>query len=275
MVSIKAVAKNVLNLASKNSSTILAGLSIVGVGGAIFGAIKATPKAMDILKNKEEAVNALDSDFDNEEINAEQYKEARKRIYISFTKDMIKVWWPVALSGFATIACIVGSHTIDKRRQAALAAALSMTESRLKEYQDKVTETLGEKKEQKIRDAIAKDKIDANVPKEEDIVSTGHGDVLCYDAISGRYFKSNADFIRNRVNVLNQRLLSEMWIPLNDLYYELDMPRIKLGDDLGWNISDDGLIELDFSSQLSEDEKPVLVLDYCVEPRFDYIGNRR
>ena len=275
MVSLKTVAKNVMNLASKNSSTILAGLAIAGVGGTIFGTIKATPKAMEILKRKDKALDMVAEDLENEEINAEQYKEERKRIYISYTKDMIKVWWPVALSGIATIACIIGSHTIDKRRQAALAAALSMTESRLKEYQDKVTETLGEKKEQKIRDAIAKDKIDANVPKEENIISTGHGDVLCYDAISGRYFKCNADFIRNRVNVLNQRLLSEMWIPLNDLYYELDMPRIKLGDDLGWNISDDGLIELDFSSQLSEDEKPVLVLDYCVEPRFDYIGNRR
>lgn len=275
MVSLKTVAKNVMNLASKNSSTILAGLAIAGVGGTIFGTIKATPKAMEILERKDKALDMVAEDLENEEINAEQYKEERKRIYISYTKDMIKVWWPVALSGIATIACIVGSHTIDKRRQAALAAALSMTESRLKEYQDKVTETLGEKKEQKIRDAIAKDKIDANVPKEENIISTGHGDVLCYDAISGRYFKCNADFIRNRVNVLNQRLLSEMWIPLNDLYYELDMPRIKLGDDLGWNISDDGLIELDFSSQLSEDEKPVLVLDYCVEPRFDYIGNRR
>lgn len=275
MVSLKTVAKNVMSLASKNSSTILAGLAIAGVGGTIFGTIKATPKAMEILKRKDKALDMVAEDLENGEINAEQLKEERKRIYISYTKDMIRIWWPVALSGFATIACIVGSHTIDKRRQAALAAALSMTESRLKEYQDKVTETLGEKKEQKIRDAIAKDKIDANVLKEEDIISTGHGDVLCYDAISGRYFKSNADFIRNRVNVLNQRLLSEMWIPLNDLYYELDIPRIKLGDDLGWNISDDGLIDLDFSSQLSEDEKPVLVLDYCIEPRFDYIGNRR
>lgn len=264
------VAKNVMELASKNSSTILAATAIVGVGATVFGAIKATPKAIDILKDKDESIDAVMKDVEAGEISDEQAKYEKKRIYISFTKDMIKCWWPVALSGTITIVSIIGGHAIDKRRQAALAATLSLTESKLKDYREKVTEVVGENKEQKIRDEMYKDKVFFNQPKDNNIISTGKGDVLCYDAVSGRYFTCNADFIRNRVNVLNQRLLSEMWISLNDLYYELNLPSIKLGDDIGWNISNDGLIDVDFSSQLTDDEKPVLVLDYTVEPRFDY-----
>ena len=46
--------------------------------------------------------------------------------------------------------------------------------------------------------------------------------------------------------------------------------KIKIGEDIGWNVNNDGLISVDFTSALTEDEKPVLVLDYLVEPRFDY-----
>jgi len=42
-----------------------------------------------------------------------------------------------------------------------------------------------------------------------------------------------------------------------------------IGDDLGWNI-DDGLIDLEFSSQLAEDETPCLVIGYRVAPRYDF-----
>lgn len=264
----KGAVKTLIRATSKNSPTILAGMAIVGVCGTAFGVYKATLKAVDVIDNKNESLDDLEDDRD--EMSEEDFKAERKRIYISFTKDMIRLYWPSALCGIVTIISIIGSRKIDARRQAALTAALTMTENRLKEYQDKVVETVGERKEQKIRDSINADKVYQNSPVEESIISTGKGDVLCLDAVSGRYFRCNADFIRNRINVLNERLLSEMYIPLNDLYYELNLPTIKLGDDIGWNVSNDGLIRVDFTSTLTDDDKPVLVLDYAVEPRFDY-----
>lgn len=273
-IPIKAILKNTIQLVSKNSSTILTTAALVGVGTTVFGVIKATPKAVDILNEKKGAMENLNEDLEAEEVTEEEFKEHRKQIYIQFTKDMIKVWWPVALTVCGTVAAIIGSHTIDQRKQAALAATLSLTEGKLNDYQDKVKETIGERKEQKVRDAIAQDKVTNNPPVDTEVINTGKGDVLCFDAVSGRYFKCNADYIRSRVNVLNQRLLSEMWISLNDLYYEIGLPTIKIGEDIGWNVNNDGLIELDFSSTLTEDDRPVLVLDYYVEPRFDYRSMR-
>ena len=60
-----------------------------------------------------------------------------------------------------------------------------------------------------------------------------------------------------------------MYVSLNDFYYEIGLPSIKLGDDIGWNI-DNGYIDLHFSSQLAEDGRPCLVIDYLYGPRYDY-----
>jgi hypothetical protein len=61
----------------------------------------------------------------------------------------------------------------------------------------------------------------------------------------------------------------EMYISLNEFYYEIGLNPISIGDDIGWNI-DRGYIELNFSSQLTDDGNPCLVIDYQVAPRYEY-----
>ena len=60
-----------------------------------------------------------------------------------------------------------------------------------------------------------------------------------------------------------------MYVSLNDFYYELGLENIELGEELGWNVNN-GLVELNFSSQLSSDETPCLVMNYNIAPRYDY-----
>ena len=67
-------------------------------------------------------------------------------------------------------------------------------------------------------------------------------------------------------------MLTEMYISLNELYDELDINHIEIGDDLGWNI-DRGLIDIDFSSQIADDGTPCIVLDFSIEPRYDFYKN--
>jgi hypothetical protein len=61
----------------------------------------------------------------------------------------------------------------------------------------------------------------------------------------------------------------EMYISLNEFYCEIGLSPVKMGDDLGWNI-DTGYIDIEFSSQLAEDETPCLVINYKVAPRYDF-----
>ena len=61
----------------------------------------------------------------------------------------------------------------------------------------------------------------------------------------------------------------EMYVSLNDFYYEVGLDNIKIGDELGWNI-DNGYINLSFSSQLAGDGTPCLVIDYSIAPRYNF-----
>lgn len=183
-------------------------------------------------------------------------------------KDKLKLVWryyiPPTLSGISTIGFIIGLNHVHASRNAALAGLYSIAQTAFKEYQEKVVETIGDNKERKVRDAIDADHV-RNTPQTE-IIMTGNGDVLCFDSLSGRYFKSDIETIRQKINELNRSLISEMFISLNEFYYELGLDGIELGNNLGFNI-DHGLLDIHFTSQLTKDGKPCLVLNYEVTNR--------
>lgn len=253
---------------SKNSPVILTGLAATGVVSSIVLAIKATPKALDNI-DKEYLHEFCAPDREQDGYDFENWKDDKA---IPFTKrEIFKLTWkcyiPTAAVGAVTIACIIGAHNVHLRRNAALASLYSLTESAFKEYQAKIVETIGKNKELKVRDNISEDKIKHNPTGDAEIFFTGKGETLCYDVMSGRYFKTDIDKVRRAQNDLNRRLMSEMFISLNELYDELGLSNIRLGEEMGWNI-DKSLIDISFSAQLTENEEPCLVLNYEVVPRY-------
>ena len=201
----------------KHSPEILTGIGIAGMIATTISAVKATPKALRLIDEKEIQEN--------------------KRLT---TAEVVLTTWkcyiPAAVTGALSVACLIGASAVSLKRNAALATAYTISETALKDYREKAVEVVGEKKEQAIRDAIAKDKLAGNPVDDKQIVMTGSGDTLCYDVLSGRYFKSDIEKIRKAINDLNRDMLSEQYVSLNDLYYAIGLPDIKLGNDLGWNI---------------------------------------
>lgn len=248
--------------ASKHGSQILLGLGIAGSIGTVVMAVKATPKALTIMDEKIACTEADDGTLGMlvpiEEVP--RHLTAKEKVQLTW-----KLYLPAAISGTLSIACLICSHKIDTRKNMALATAYALTESALKEYQDKVVEVVGEKQERSIRDAIAKDHVDQNPVVSREVIITKSGDTLCFDSISGRYFKSDIEKIRKSVNDLNSRLNHEMYISLNELYEELGLKSVAIGYELGWNVAA-GLIDLYFSSTLAEDGTPCLVLDFTNNP---------
>jgi len=243
---------------AKNSPTILTGVSVAGLITTTVMAVQATPKALAILEEEQDFHRRGYDKYDVEMLPKLEIIKLTWRCYI-----------PTMMMGGLTIACMVGANSINLRRNAALASVYSLTESALKEYQAKVIETFGETKAQKIKDDIYKNKIDKDPAKNKEVIITGKGDTLCYDTMSGRYFKSDIEKIRRILNELNRDLLTEMFLSLNDVYYALGLSPTKIGEDLGWDI-DNGLIDFSFSSQLTEDGTPCLVIDYHAQPRYNF-----
>ncbi len=246
-------AKTVWLAAKKHSPEILTGVGIAGMLTTVVLAVRATPKALRLIDEKK-------ADIPEEESIPR----------LEAVKAAWKVYVPAVLTGILSTICLIGANSVNQRRNAAIAAAYSLSESALKEYRKKVVETIGERKEQAIRDDIAKDRITENPVRE--VIVSDRGSTLCYDSLSGRYFKSDIEKLRRIVNDLNRRMRDEMFISLNDFYCAVDNPDLgptKLGDMLGWNI-DKGYIDLNFSSQLTTDGMPCLVLDYTVVPEYEY-----
>jgi len=248
---LSSISKGIRGAITKHSPEILTGIGIAGMITTTITAVRATPKALILIEERKEEI------------------DVDKLTPIELIKTTWTCYIPAAITGGLSIICLIGASSVNARRNAAIATAYALSESALKEYQEKVIETIGEKKEQTVRDAIAKDKIDKNPVSSREVIITEKGNTLCYDALSGRYFKSDIDKLKKAVNELNRRMRDEMYISLNEFYYEIGLNPIGIGDDLGWNI-DHGYIELNFSSQLTDDGNPCLVIDYQVTPRYDY-----
>lgn len=260
------IADQVQTTLIKHGPGILTGLGIAGFWLAIGFAVKATPKA--IIKIQDAEIEKLDKQV----LEGKGPDELDKRLT---PLEVVKTTWTcyiptIAIAGVST-ACVIGASAQNAKRNAALATAYALSETALKEYQEKVVETIGEKKEQAVRDAIAKDRIEKNPVESHEVIITGNGNQRCYDSISGRYFDSNVQTIRTAESTLNKRLISEMSVSLNEFYMELGIPCTDLGDQLGWRI-DGGGVDLSLSSHVCNDGVVALVIDYRIAPKYYYGG---
>lgn len=235
----------------KHSPEILTGLGIAGMITTTVLAVKATPKALDLINDRKDEL------------------ETEKLPPIEAVKTAWKCYIPAAVTCVTSTACLIGASSVHLKRNAALATAYKLSESAISEYKDAVIDKIGEKKEQAIRDKVAEEKMKKNPVSSSEVFITEKGNTLCYDTISGRYFKSDIDRIKRAENAINKQLLDEMYVSLNDLYDELDLDHTKLGDELGWKI-DDGLVELYFSSQLADDGTPCVVMDFTRAPKYNF-----
>lgn len=248
------LAKSAQLTIAKHSPEILTGIGIAGMITSGILAVRATPKALLLIEAKHTELG-LEHD---EKLPPAEVVKATWKCYI-----------PAAVTSLMSIICLVGASSVSARRTAALATAYKLSETALAEYQEKVIEEVGEKKERVIRDKVAEECIKKDPVSNHEVIITGKGTTLCYDGTFGRYFRSDIDSIKKAINKVNRSVVTDMYVSLNDFYDEIGLSPTKIGDDLGWNL-DDGEIDVDFSSQLAEDGTPCLVIRYTVAPKYDF-----
>ena len=253
---------------SKKSPEILTGLGIAGMVTTTVLAVKATPKVLMLIDAEKKR--------QNDELLEEAKrlnKENRTQISKLSVIDTIKVAWkpyiPALVTGTVSIACLVGASSVNARRNAALATAYQLSTTALADYKEKVVETIGEKKEQVIKDKVAQKKVEENPVSKSSIIVSDKGSTLCYDATAGRYFYSDIETIKKAINEMNRRMvLGEMYVSLNEFYMELGLPTTDIGDEVGWSV--DTMIEPDFSTQITDDGRPCVVLSYMAAPCHEF-----
>lgn len=194
----------------KHSSTILTTIGAIGVVGTSVLAVKATPKALDILQEATE-------------------EKGDKLTKTEVILNVGPVYIPAFLMGAATIGCIFGANVLNKKQQAALTSAYVLLDNSYKEYRKTVGDIFGEEADTQVMTAIAKNKYDGHIPREDY--------KLYYDEWSDRYFEVPEEKMQNAEYLLNRNLALQGYASLNEFYFFLGQPPTEVGEILGWSES--------------------------------------
>lgn len=257
---------------SKHSPIIAASLGVVGLGCAIYSAIKATPKAMQMVQDEEIKKN-------NDEMK-KAMEEGREANMVPLTKKEKaviygKCYWKTAALTAVTAACIVGGVVLANRQTKAMTLLYGTAATTLEQYKNAANEIVGEKKARQINDKAVSDKLRSDDLDDPNLViDTGFGNTLCVDGLSGRAFYSDMETIRKAINDLNAQLISCGALTLNEYWYALGLREIKAdyATLLGWRYDSPygygRQIEATFTSDLTPKGNPYLIVDVKTAPKF-------
>lgn len=245
----------------KASPTILTGLGVIGVVGTAVLSVRATPKALQLIKVKK---NELETD----KLTPQELVQTTWKCYV-----------PSALVGIGTIACIIGIGVLDRRNQAALTSAYAMLNESYKQYRQAAKKIYGEDADNKIHAEMAKD---AQVASYEWGYQVYNMDMdpeseqlLFYDLTSKKYFTTTMAAVLNAQYHVNRNLAIRGDCSLNEYLSFLGVEGVNKGDEMGWDIGymveEEGCYWLDFDNQKTtlEDGLECIVIDTMALTKFE------
>lgn len=288
IIPVKNAISSVGKAVEQKSPAILTGIGIGSFVGCAILAVKATPKAIQLmdLKAKEkyreflEPAGQVEYETYEEWLDIEDLTVVPPRVYfnvltpVEVVKSTWKAYIPAVGLGVVGIVCLIGAARVSSARNAAFAGAASIAEKALYEYQQKVIDILGEDQANEIRDELAKD----HIQKIDTFQDTGinntvvccraTGDTWIYDPVTDRKWKSDLETVRAAMNDFNHDLIGGVYGTLNDWYYCLGVKGVSIGDDLGW--CSDKLLDIRFAAMVLDNGEPAIVLDYETLPNSRY-----
>lgn len=249
-------------LLKDHAPTILTGVGVTGTVATAYLTGRSTFKAAKLIEENE----GVEASFDNGD--GEVVQVHRPLTGFEKSKLVWKLYLPPVGTGVITIACIITANRISAARIAALAAAAGISERALQEYKDKVLEKLGEKQSTQIRDEIAQDRVN-NSKEDSSLVIVSSGDVLCYDGLTGRYFTSSVEKIKQAENQINFEILRHMYASLSEFYERIGLSPTTYSDSVGWH-SEIGEVNVMLSTTMAPDNRPCISIDFEKMPVTEY-----
>ena len=165
----------------KHSPEILVVAGVVGTVASAVMACHATTKLDSVLEKSKKDIDAIHKCAENEELAAEYSKDDAKKdltiVYVQAGVKVAKLYAPAVALGTLSIASIVASHNILKKRNVALAAAYATVDKTFKEYRNRVVERFGAEVDKELRYNIKAKKFEETVTdpdsgKEKKVKST-------------------------------------------------------------------------------------------------------
>jgi len=272
-LNVKQCFKMAKKVVQKKSPEILTGLGIAGMITTVVLAVKATPKALDLIDEEIEKQNRKLSQeaYDSGQSTANQINKLKP---VETVKVAWKPYIPALLLGSASVGCLIGANTVSARRHAALYSAYELSKTAYNELNEKVTEVVGEKKVTEIKQKLAEDKVNKVSPegaieKKSNVVIAGDGDTWFIDAMSNQPFLSSKNKLDAAANELNRKMRSDMYVSLSQFYDEVGIEHTGTSDYIGWRI-DKEYIDVVTSDAIVKDGKVYVVMDFLTRPEYGY-----
>lgn len=263
-------------------------LVVAGVAGAVTSAVmacKATTKLSGILDESKKEINQIHEYVDEHGFSEEYTEDDSKKdltiVYAHTGLNLIKLYAPSVILGALSIASILASNNIIRKRNMALAAAYAAVDSNFKDYRKRVIERFGKELDKELKYNIKAKEIEETVVDEngeETVVKKtvntatieGHSEFAKFFDEQSSCWSKDADynlmFLKRVQDQANDKLATRGHLFLNEVYDMLDIPRTRAGAIVGWiydkNREDsDGFVDFGLYDNALNDEAKRLFIN--------------
>ncbi len=241
----RTVGRSVLRT-KQSSPQLLFAAGLLGFGGTVFLACRATLKVEGILVDHQKdmldinrlerstSVTSAEDDYDRE----------RRHVTLRTTARITKLYGPAIGVATISVICLTKSHKILTERNASLTAAYVALQKFLEGYRGRVQQEIGAEKEREVY--YGSTPVELVQDTENGPVKyfgTRPGQRSPYSAIfdeSNPNFQEahefNLSYIRIGEDRLTDKLRSQGHLMLNEVYDWYDLPRTTTGAHCGWMI---------------------------------------
>lgn len=238
----------------KHAPEILVTVGVVGTVASTILACKATTKLNPILEEAKANIKHVKDVSEHLDEHPDYTEEdCKKALAITYTKtgmELVKLYAPSVILGALSLASIITSNGIHRKRNTALAAAYMVVDKGFKEYRGRVIDRFGKELDQELRfDVKAKEVEEVTVDskgKEKKVKKT----VKVVEDISlgseyARFFDDGCTgwdddpeyslaFLKKTQAYANDQLQRKTYLFLNDVYEMLGIHRSTAGQIVGW-----------------------------------------
>ena len=249
----------------KHSPEILVVTGVIGIVTSTVIACKATTKVNDIVTESKKTIDKIHDcvgkglhTSDGEEYTQEVANKDLAIVYAQTAWKFVKLYGPSVLIGAASIGCMVGSNRILRKRNVALAAALTTVEKSFKDYRGRVIDRFGKDLDRELRFGIKakeiKEKVidengnETTVTKTVEVVdpNTAHSlySIVFCEGNTGwtKNAELNKVFLIQQQNWANDKLRLRGYLTLNEVYEMVGAPTTAYGQIAGWVYTEDSSV---------------------------------
>ena len=273
----------------KHSPEILVVAGVVGIVTSTVMACKATTKVNDIIDEATDTIDAIHNSAgkglhtsDGEEYTQEVANKDLAIVYVQTGWKFVKLYGPAVALGVASIGCMIGSNQILRKRNFALAAALTAVDTSFKEYRGRLIDRFGKDLDRELRFGIKAKEIEEKIIDEngKETTVTKTVEVVDPNTVHSLYsvvfcegnagWTKNAElnkvFLIQQQNYANDKLRLRGYLTLNEVYEMVGAPTTAYGQIAGWVYTED--------SSIGDNFVDFGIFDIANEKACDFVNGR-